>query len=367
MEVPGCRVGTAAELDDGSLLSAKRRRRGGCCPGCGRPSRAGRGRCRRRAVDLRSLGRPVRLDLEVRRLRCVDAACPRRSFGPAGPRPRDPQGPADASSARGAAAGSGSPPAPRRARGSRGRGPMPASASAVLRRLRAAPMPRVGTPRAIGTGGWAWRKGRSCATLVVGLAGRSPGCSCSPWRRCPGARPPRSSASGRTPMLRGQPLSHGASPPSRAAARVQSKERRPGPRGALETWPAEARSRGTAVIETFATGIEHDGAAARAALTTPWRDGPAEGPITRPKLVRRQACGRAGFAPPRRRVLQAPRSTRNDEKPPSPGSDGGARPAAQAPRRGGRRGHRPAACPSLSCPSRAPARWCRPGAGATSP
>ena len=59
-------------------------------------------------------------------------------------------------------------------------------------------------------------------------------------------------------------------------------------------------------MKTFAAGLEHDGAAVRAALTTPWSDGQAEGRIDRLKLIKRRSHGRAGFALPRRRVLHAP-------------------------------------------------------------
>ena len=60
------------------------------------------------------------------------------------------------------------------------------------------------------------------------------------------------------------------------------------------------------MIETFATGLEHDGTAVRAALTTPWSNGQAGGQITRLKLIKRQSYGRAGFELLRRRVLCAP-------------------------------------------------------------
>ena len=172
-EVPGCRVGTAAELDERLLLSVERRRPGGCCSRCGRPSRAGHGRYRRRPADLPSLGRPVRLDLEVRRLRCANPACPRRTFAERVPslvipRARRTRRLAEAQSrigfATSAAAGA------RLARALA----MPASASTVLRLMHAAPVPRVGTPRAVGTDDWAWRKGRSYGTLVVDLELRRP-------------------------------------------------------------------------------------------------------------------------------------------------------------------------------------------------
>ncbi|ANY84023.1 hypothetical protein BB934_37810 (plasmid) [Microvirga ossetica] len=50
-------------------------------------------------------------------------------------------------------------------------------------------------------------------------------------------------------------------------------------------------------IETFAAGLDQDGAAVRAALTTPWSNGRAEGQITRLKLIKHTKYGRATFDP----------------------------------------------------------------------
>jgi transposase len=58
-------------------------------------------------------------------------------------------------------------------------------------------------------------------------------------------------------------------------------------------------------VETFAAGLEQDGAAVRAALTTPWSNGQTEGRITRLKLLKRQMYGRAGLDLLRRRMLLA--------------------------------------------------------------
>lgn len=80
MGVPGCRVMGATELDGGLTLSVERHECGERCPACGRPRRAGHGRYRRRPADLPCLGRSMRLDFEVRRLRCASTACPRRTF-----------------------------------------------------------------------------------------------------------------------------------------------------------------------------------------------------------------------------------------------------------------------------------------------
>ena len=94
-----------------------------------------------------------------------------------------------------------------------------------------------------------------------------------------------------TALVRGCGVNHKVDP---EAARV-----------ALTTWLADARRSGVRALETFAAGLEQDGAAIRAALTTPWSSGQAEGQITRLKLIKRQMYGRASFDLLRRRVLLA--------------------------------------------------------------
>ena len=84
---------------------------------------------------------------------------------------------------------------------------------------------------------------------------------------------------------------------------VRCDERHPDPRGALEVWVAEARACGVAVMATFAAGLEHDGAAVRAALTTPWSHARTEGQVNRLKMIKRQMYGRAGLDLLRRRML----------------------------------------------------------------
>jgi transposase len=74
---------------------------------------------------------------------------------------------------------------------------------------------------------------------------------------------------------------------------------------ALTAWIAEARSSGIQAVETFAAGLEQDGAAVRAALTQPWSSGQAEGQITRLKLLKRSMDGRASFDLLRRWALLA--------------------------------------------------------------
>jgi hypothetical protein len=73
----------------------------------------------------------------------------------------------------------------------------------------------------------------------------------------------------------------------------------------LDACLAEARVCGIGTIETFAAGLEVDGAAVRAALTEPWSSGQAERQVNRLKLLKRQSYGRASFDLLRRRVLLA--------------------------------------------------------------
>src|SRR6218665_1478434 len=73
----------------------------------------------------------------------------------------------------------------------------------------------------------------------------------------------------------------------------------------FEAWLGEARTCGVRAVETFAQGLEQDGAAVRAALTTTWGNAQAEGQITKLKLLKRQMYGRASFDLLRRRVLLA--------------------------------------------------------------
>ncbi len=64
---------------------------------------------------------------------------------------------------------------------------------------------------------------------------------------------------------------------------------------ALDAWLAEAAQCGVRALVTFAAGIAQDGAAVRAALTTPWSNAQSEGHVNKLKLLKRQMYGRANF------------------------------------------------------------------------
>lgn len=70
----------------------------------------------------------------------------------------------------------------------------------------------------------------------------------------------------------------------------------------LEPWLVEAND---SELGSFALGLEQDVAAVRAALTLPWSSGQVEGQITKLKLIKRQAYGRADLDLLRARLLDA--------------------------------------------------------------
>ena len=73
----------------------------------------------------------------------------------------------------------------------------------------------------------------------------------------------------------------------------------------LDTWLREVRASAIPAFVSFARGIERDKAAVVAGLALPYSTGPVEGHITRLKLIKRQAYGRASLAYLRQRFLAA--------------------------------------------------------------
>lgn len=74
---------------------------------------------------------------------------------------------------------------------------------------------------------------------------------------------------------------------------------------AFEQWIADAQQSEVGEFQSFAAGLERDGAAVRAALRLPYSNGQVEGQVNRLKLIKRMAYGRAKFDLLRQRVLAA--------------------------------------------------------------
>ncbi|NEU14944.1 transposase, partial [Methylobacterium sp. BTF04] len=77
------------------------------------------------------------------------------------------------------------------------------------------------------------------------------------------------------------------------------------PAGELDIWLDAAHLSDMPALRTFAAALERDGTAVRAALTTSWSNGQAEGQISRLKMLKRTMYGRADFPLIRRRILLA--------------------------------------------------------------
>lgn len=77
------------------------------------------------------------------------------------------------------------------------------------------------------------------------------------------------------------------------------------PAGERDIWLDAARLSDIPALKTFASGLERDGTAVRAAWAAPWSNGQAEGQISRLKMFERTVYKRAGFPLLRRRVLLA--------------------------------------------------------------
>jgi len=74
---------------------------------------------------------------------------------------------------------------------------------------------------------------------------------------------------------------------------------------AYDGWISAAEQSGIGALQSFAVGLERDGAAVRAALRLPWSNGHVEGQVNHLKRIKRMAYGRAKFDLLRQRVLAA--------------------------------------------------------------
>ncbi len=144
-----------------------------CCPVCSQPSSHIHSHYMRILADLPCQGRLVRLQIEVRRFRCVEPTCRRATFaeqfpGLAAAYARRTSRQAEALCAVAFALGgrAGAPLAKKLS--------LPTSRHTLLRLLRRSPIPGANTPRQVGIDDFAWKKGDHYGTILVDLARHRP-------------------------------------------------------------------------------------------------------------------------------------------------------------------------------------------------
>ncbi len=171
--VPGCCIEQVSSTEEMIMITARATASSACCPDCHQNSARIHSYYIRSPMALPSSGRPVRLLLQVRRFRCANPACRRKTFAEPLPLLIAPHAQRTVSvrdrlrvigEVVGGEAG---------ARLSH-RLAMTCSPDTLLRLVRHASLPASTTVRVVGVVERAWRKGQSYSTILVDLEKQTP-------------------------------------------------------------------------------------------------------------------------------------------------------------------------------------------------
>ena len=172
-DLPGCSVTQVSQTEESIVITASAITSSASCPDCQQVSSHVHSTYIRSPKALPSSGHPVRLQLHVRRFRCANPTCRRKTFAEPFPLLLVPRAQRTCSVQQvlriiGEAIG--------------GRAgarlcqhlALTCSFATLLRLVRQAPLPSSKNVRVVGVDEWAWRKGQRYGTILVDLERRAP-------------------------------------------------------------------------------------------------------------------------------------------------------------------------------------------------
>jgi transposase len=172
-DLPGCSVEQVSQTEEAIVVTACATTLSASCPDCQQISSQVHSTYIRSPKALPSSGRSIRLHLQVRRFRCANPTCRRKTFAEAFPHLLAPSAQRTNTAqevlrvigeAMGGRAG---------ARLSQ-KLALKCSHGTILRLVRQAPLPSSENVRVIGVDEWAWRKGQRYGTILVDLERQAP-------------------------------------------------------------------------------------------------------------------------------------------------------------------------------------------------